>query len=278
MSRLAPSTQGNDTHEFLAGALHYRVTEYAGETSLPAHRHAHAKVTTALRGAYAETFPRTGRFDCNVRTVLMKPPDITHTDRYLGPSPALLTIDLAPAALEMVQSALPLFHDVRQTAGRFPVIGRMVRELEAPDTATGLALEALALELIVGIARRTAPRLDARSVFRRACEFMDGSLTRPVNLAALAAAAGAHPAHLSRIFRARAGCSPARWLRLRRIEVAKDLLRNESRSIADIALELGFYDQSHFTNVFVREVGVPPSRFRKASASAGREVSGAARA
>jgi AraC family transcriptional regulator len=266
MASPVPSTHGKDTHQFVAGGFHYRVTEYGGETSLPAHHHALAKMTTALRGAYAETFPRAGRFDCNARTLLMKPPDVTHTDRYLGPGPALLTIDLAPAALQMVQSELPLFHEVRQTQGTFPLIGRMVRELTAPDTASGLALEALALELIASVVRRTAPPLDANAVFRRACEYMDGSLAQPTRIAAIAAAARVPPAYLTRVFRQRAGCSPARWLRVRRIEVAKDLLRSRSRSIADIALELGFYDQSHFTNVFVREVGLAPSQFRHGSA------------
>jgi AraC family transcriptional regulator len=149
----------------------------------------------------------------------------------------------------------------------------MVRELNEPDTATGLALEALALELIASVSRRTAPRLDANTVFRRACEYMDGCLAQPVRIDAVAAAAGVHPAYLTRVFRARAGYSPARWMRLRRIEVAKTLLRDPSRSIADISLELGFYDQSHFTNVFVREVGVPPSQFRRASSDVGIMVS-----
>src|SRR5688572_5931324 len=117
MSALAPSTQGRDTHDFVAGGFHYRVTEYCGETTLPAHHHAHAKMTVALRGVYAETFARSGRFDCNARTLLMKPPDITHTDRYFGPSPMLLTIDLAPATLQMVRSELPLFGEVRQSLG-----------------------------------------------------------------------------------------------------------------------------------------------------------------
>lgn len=263
MSVLVGSTQGTDTHEFKAGGFHYRVTDYVGDSSLPRHGHTHAKITTALSGAYTETFQRSGGFECNSRTLLMKPPEITHTDRYLGPGTSCLTIDLDANALRMVQSVMPVFDDVRQTQGRSPLIGRMVRELAAVDSATTLALEALALELIASVIRRTAPRWDPATVFRRACEYMDGHLGQPVHISAVAAAARVHPAYLTRVFRARAGCSPARWFRSRRIEVAKDLLRGRTATVADIALQLGFYDQSHFTNAFVRDVGVPPAQFRR---------------
>ena len=47
------------------------------------------------------------------------------------------------------------------------------------------------------------------------------------------------------------------------MDAAKDLLGKTDESIAEIALKLGFYDQSHFTNTFVREVGVPPAKFRR---------------
>ena len=33
--------------------------------------------------------------------------------------------------------------------------------------------------------------------------------------------------------------------------------------ISDIAVETGFYDQSHFTNQFVRHKGMPPSHYRQ---------------
>jgi len=49
-----------------------------------------------------------------------------------------------------------------------------------------------------------------------------------------------------------------------RIEVAKEKLRDGRLSLADVAKECGFWDQSHFTHHFTRIVGVSPGAWRRA--------------
>ena len=49
----------------------------------------------------------------------------------------------------------------------------------------------------------------------------------------------------------------------RRAEVAKEKLRDERLSLADVATECGFADQSHFSRRFHEFVGMPPRAFRK---------------
>src|ERR1700730_1488497 len=44
------------------------------------------------------------------------------------------------------------------------------------------------------------------------------------------------------------GMTPYQWLMERRIEVAKEKLRDSRLSLADVAKECGFWDQSHFTH------------------------------
>jgi hypothetical protein len=58
--------------------------------------------------------------------------------------------------------------------------------------------------------------------------------------------------------------TPHRWLLERRVDRAKELLRHSS-PIAEIALECGFSDQSHFTRVFTNLMGVPPGVWRRQS-------------
>jgi AraC family transcriptional regulator len=261
---LVPSTQGHDLYEFAAGGFHYRVTEYRGGLALPNHRHEHAKMSTAIRGGYTESFAGAGRFECDGRTLLMKPPDVGHTDHYLA-NTLCLTVDLAPHALDLVRSFSPLFGKVKETRLRSPIIPRIMSELQSPDSVSGLVLEALALELISVVARRDTPRSDSATVFARACEFLDAHLASPLRMADVANAAHTHPAQLARVFRTHAACSPGQWLRARRVEIAKTLLRGGEAPIAAIALQLGYYDQSHFTNAFRREVGVAPAEFRRAT-------------
>jgi AraC-like DNA-binding protein len=52
------------------------------------------------------------------------------------------------------------------------------------------------------------------------------------------------------------------YLNRLRARVAADRLVAGARDLTDLALDLGYWDHSHFTNSFRQEWGVPPSRFR----------------
>jgi AraC family transcriptional regulator len=68
--------------------------------------------------------------------------------------------------------------------------------------------------------------------------------------------------HFSRLFKQSTGQSPHRYLISRRIQQVKKLLATTSLSIAEIAAQAGFTDQSHLARHFKRQVGVTPSQFR----------------
>ena len=70
--------------------------------------------------------------------------------------------------------------------------------------------------------------------------------------------------HFSRAFRRTMGVAPHNWLLGRRIEVAKEKLRDRRLSLSDVALVCGFADQSHLTRVFTGMVGVSPGAWRRA--------------
>ncbi len=57
--------------------------------------------------------------------------------------------------------------------------------------------------------------------------------------------------------------SPARYIRLVRLQKAKELLEAGELAIGDIALRTGFQSQSHFTRIFTEHYGVRPSAFRR---------------
>ncbi|MBE1484707.1 helix-turn-helix transcriptional regulator [Plantactinospora soyae] len=70
----------------------------------------------------------------------------------------------------------------------------------------------------------------------------------------------AHPTHLVRSFSRRYGLPPHRYLTGRRVELARGLLL-AGMPPAEVALAAGFYDQSHLTRHFRRQLGVGPARF-----------------
>lgn len=70
------------------------------------------------------------------------------------------------------------------------------------------------------------------------------------------------PYYFSRLFKQSTGVAPHQYLLKCRINQAKRLLKTTNLSIADIAVQVGFVDQSHLNRHFKRHFGVSPSQFR----------------
>ena len=73
---------------------------------------------------------------------------------------------------------------------------------------------------------------------------------------------GLSPNYLSKLFQESVGVGFREQLNRIRIEESKQLLLNTDYSLADIALAMGFVDQSYFCKVFKRIVGLTPGKFR----------------
>jgi AraC family transcriptional regulator len=149
--------------------------------------------------------------------------------------------------------------------GGFCVLGRrLAAELRATDEAAPLAAEGLALELLAAVSReREARRSDRVPVWLSAAEeLLRARIGDCVRLSELAAAIGVPPVQVARGFRARYGVSVGEYGRRVRLEWASDQIARGGRPLAEIAVEAGFADQSHFTRLFKRYVGMTPGRYR----------------
>jgi AraC family transcriptional regulator len=96
---------------------------------------------------------------------------------------------------------------------------------------------------------------------RRALDYVNDHLAGPVSLADLAAVAGVSVFHFARQFRGAVGEPPHQYIIRRRVERAKDLMREGRLSLAQVAAAVGFADQSHLARHFKRLVGVTPRQF-----------------
>jgi AraC-like DNA-binding protein len=98
---------------------------------------------------------------------------------------------------------------------------------------------------------------------RRATEILSANLDGRVPLKELARECRLSVSHFSRAFRRSMGVAPHSWLLARRVEVAKEKLRDGRLTLLDVALACGFSDQSHLTRVFTRMVGASPGAWRR---------------
>jgi AraC family transcriptional regulator len=102
---------------------------------------------------------------------------------------------------------------------------------------------------------------------RRVTSYLMDNIHSEVRVETLAEMAGLSSAYFSRAFRDSTGLPPHRWMMKARVDKASALLlADRTRAIADIALEVGFCDQAHFTRVFNAHVGAPPRAWRRANA------------
>jgi AraC-like DNA-binding protein len=94
----------------------------------------------------------------------------------------------------------------------------------------------------------------------RAQDYIHNHYERDIALEEIATYAALSPFHLSRVFKAKTGLPPHKYLTQIRLNRARDLLA-AGLAITDVAYTVGFADQSHLTKWFKRVFGVPPKQF-----------------
>lgn len=106
---------------------------------------------------------------------------------------------------------------------------------------------------------------EAQRLVRQAMAYIHEHYTEPLSRASLAQHVAYSEDYLTFCFRKELGVTPITYLNRFRIQQAKRLLLETSKSITEIALAVGFSDSSYFSRLFRREVGQSPEAFRQAS-------------
>ena len=157
-------------------------------------------------------------------------------------------------------------------------MGAVDAELTAGGVGGPLAAESLANVLTVQLIRHVlAPRRPARGPdgalprarLRAVLEYIEEHLDASPALDQMAAVARLSPYHFARQFKAATGLPPHEYVIVRRVERAKQFLQGGGDlSLAAIAAQAGFSDQSQFSRHFKRILGVTPGQFRMSAKTA----------
>ena len=232
---------------------------------LPSHYHDRAVLSVVVEGCFVQSFP--GReCSCPPGGVLVKPPGERHVDRWQAARSRHLIIEPDPQAHDEL-SQTGLFEQTRHMVdpGAEALALRLIHELGSDEPARRLAVEALALELVVRIQRGPAERnhpSDPPSWLRRIRELLQDRFRENLSLDELAEVAGVHRSHLSRTFSEYYPSGIADYVRDLKVEAVKRELAETADPIARIAIRNGFADQSHLTRTLKRATGLTPGRYR----------------
>jgi transcriptional regulator GlxA family with amidase domain len=111
------------------------------------------------------------------------------------------------------------------------------------------------------------PRTSAGGLSKRkliqVIDFINAHLSEDLSLAAIAREVNISLYHFVRLFKASTGLTPHQYLMQQRIARAMQLLRHTDLPIAQVAIDCGFANQSHFARYFRRFIGVSPRQFRR---------------
>jgi AraC-like DNA-binding protein len=150
------------------------------------------------------------------------------------------------------------------------ILARLIQHVEAfksdrRDTFAKANLRALACLAIIESLRQlaTSARTDAATIASAARDYLEKRFAEPVQMTDLAQHLGLSRARMFEVFKKHTGRTPNDYLLRHRIERAREQLAKTSRSITDIALDVGFSSSQYFANVFRRYTGMTPLAHRQ---------------
>jgi AraC-like DNA-binding protein len=168
-------------------------------------------------------------------------------------------IELVPGQIQASAKGLSLAQAVREFFTNQPVGGSLYLE----SLATLIMGHSIRYRSNVSGQVKHVPDFLALKTLKTAIEYIQDNLQSELSLDGIAGVVGVSPYYFAHAFKATTGLPPYQYVLQSRVELAKKLLRDPSWSIAEIAYEVGFGNQSHMTTVFRKTLQITPNIYRK---------------
>jgi len=225
------------------------------------HAHARPHLTLLLRGAIREQRgPQ--RYERQAgQTVFFYGQEPHQSDRTLEGS-RNLNLEFDPGFFRRVNLREDdLQAAVQHNAGTSAQLLKAYQEFVTNDQ---FSADSVLMSLLVAVDRQARARREpAASWLGMVEELLRDRWNEPVSLQDLSVASGRHPVTISRQFHHYLGCTLGEYMRRLKVERALTLIRQPGTSLAAVAYECGFSDQSHFGRVFHQLTGFRPVDYKR---------------
>ncbi len=104
---------------------------------------------------------------------------------------------------------------------------------------------------------------------QRVLEHVKENIEKDLSVGEMAEVVGMSQYYFSKLFKMSTGTTPHQYVMRQRVERAQELLRDGNTALVEVATNVGFETQSHFTSVFRRLVGITPKKFREMRSETG---------
>jgi len=239
---------------------------YAAETTMGVHSHSQPLLHVVLAGNVTNRSGRSAEV-AEVAHVEFLPANTPHETRWRGGGKGFAVAFGSQKASEWFEWGMLPSRPLNLPPGL--VSGLLLaarRECFANDLAGATGAESYLAEALAELLR--LPPLDGRREgpsrrLRQAREILLDTYEMLPSLTEVARRVEVHPVYLARAFRRCFGETIGDCIRRRRIEAGCRLISCSHLSLGEIAQEVGFADQSHFTRTFKQMLGIPPIEYAR---------------
>jgi AraC family transcriptional regulator len=241
-------------------------TVYQPRLRVPHHSHVNPYFCLVLKGGYTETYNKKMR-ECKAMTLAFHPSEEGHSEQFHDESVRSFNVEVQPSYTQRVrQHSSILDRPAAFQGGSLCWLGtKLYREFVYKDSVSPLAIEGLVLEIMADGSRESNQPLGARPRLwlKQARDLLQARFMDPLTVTEIATAVDVHPVHLSREFHKHYHSTIGQYVRQLKVGLACRKIIEDDPPLAQVAIEAGFFDQSHFSRVFKSLTGVTPSQFRE---------------
>jgi|MGYP003700568337 AraC family transcriptional regulator len=225
----------------------------AGERH-PTHRDRHSRLSFLLQGAFAEDSTN-GAIAARPGDLLYKGEEVPHETRFGADGALIASVEL-PDGFSCDTRMWRLKREPN-------VFRESICLLESASHGSSAGVAGSILSLLSYLDQGALHGGTPQRWILRLKEELESVGLNEINITDRAKHAGIHPVHASRQFRRHFGLSITEHARLHSVRRAVALIAQGKKSLKDIAVQAGFYDQSHMNRMFNRVTGRTPQSFRK---------------
>lgn len=232
---------------------------YPADQKYPPHYDRQGRISIVLRGRVQETVSKKEEIGTSL-SVVMKPESVLHSNEFGRQGALLLTLMMSPE----FQSQMEMDYFLKQwqwwhSAQTTRIVIDFLRDIQLDKD-----LESGVIEFLAALAIPKQRPSNYRPLWlTQLCDKIETECSTPLLVADLAYEFGVHPVYLARVFRKFYGCNIKTYIHQCRLRKLNLHLADSDLSIAQIALEGGYADQSHFTRKFKSQTGLTPAAFRR---------------
>ena len=231
--------------------------------SVPKHSHELGHFQLLLEGSYKENCG--GKtFESSPMTLSWHRPGMTHKDEIGTKGGRFFMVEMHPHSVEQIKQFAKLPEDFYARNNPLVWLGcRLFHEFKNWQICSDLVAEGIALEMLAySVRKQFSPEKQPPKWLKRVVEKLNEDFIENFSTEELATEAKVHPVHLAAVFRQFYQETMGEYIQKLRIAHASRLLLDREIPLSEIAYESGFSDQSHFTRIFKRFVGLTPGAFR----------------